>query len=252
MAATCWILSILFLLFTPILANTEKTIFLGPEPITITQASHTLSGLRLDALGTANGTLRTQLTAKFPTADSPSGTATWLVLDKLTPRQRYEVRVCWPATQPTEFSLRTYPLATVWASPELLASLHNYSASRQSEAASPIYESPVPKDTASSSSSSSEDKQEEQVSVLLLRVVAAADYFTTDASLMAEVPPVDVDIILDPYLFNALPRSLAGTACYIVILAVVAYLLAEKTVSWMQRLIAASRAEQDTIGKKTQ
>lgn len=80
--------------------------------------------------------------------------------------------------------------------------------------------------------------------MLLLRVLAAADYFTTDASLMSSVPPVAVDIILDPFRFNALPRSIAGTACYIVGVAMAAYFLAGRVVAWIQGLIAADKRQQ--------
>ena len=89
------ILSILLLLFAPILANVEKTIFLGPE---LTKTSASLSSLPLHTLTPDNSALRTQLAARFPSSSHPLGTATWLVLDKLTPDRRYEVRVCWPAT----------------------------------------------------------------------------------------------------------------------------------------------------------
>lgn len=43
---------------------------------------------------------------------------------------------------------------------------------------------------------------------MLLRVQSAADYFTHDAALMASVPPVRADIVLDPYVGNILPNSL--------------------------------------------
>jgi hypothetical protein len=54
---------------------------------------------------------------------------------------------------------------------------------------------------------------------------------------MRDVPPVDVDIILDQFLFNALPRSLAGTVCYIVGVAVVAFLVAGWTAGWIRGLV---------------
>lgn len=62
-------------------------------------------------------------------------------------------------------------------------------------------------------------------SVLFLRVRVAADFFTTDKKLMSNPPPVDVDLILDPYVFNVFPRSLGPTAAYIVALAVVAWIV---------------------------
>jgi hypothetical protein len=92
------LLTLLFLFTSAALANTEKAIFLGPEPVPIPLTHPTLSDLHLDTLTPTNLTLRTQLAAQFPSAAHPQGTATWLVLDNLTPHQRYEVRVCWAAT----------------------------------------------------------------------------------------------------------------------------------------------------------
>jgi hypothetical protein len=62
-------------------------------------------------------------------------------------------------------------------------------------------------------------------SVLFLRARAAADFFTTNKELMSIPPPVDVDLILDPYVFNVFPRSLGPTAAYIVALAFVAWIV---------------------------
>lgn len=45
---------------------------------------------------------------------------------------------------------------------------------------------------------------------------------------MQHPEPVDVDIILDPYLANALPVSLLPTAAYIIVLAVVAWFISRK------------------------
>ena len=59
-------------------------------------------------------------------------------------------------------------------------------------------------------------------SLLFLRIIAAADYYTTNKTLMQHVPPVDVDIILDPFLLNILPKSLLPTALYLTIVAVIA------------------------------
>ncbi|KAH6847876.1 hypothetical protein B0I37DRAFT_405740 [Chaetomium sp. MPI-CAGE-AT-0009] len=227
---------VLFCLFTSVFANTEKTIFLGPEPVTIPLTHPTLSDLHLHTLTPTpvNGTLRTQLSARFPSPEHPQGTVTWLILDNLTPNQRYEVRVCWAATQPTDFTLTTFPLATVWDTPELMSSLHAYAASRQGLAADDDHTAPPKADDGSGSG-------ERDASILLLRILAAADYFTTDASLMRDVPPVDVDVILDPFLFNVLPRSIAGTACYVVAVAAVAFLVARWTAARIRGLVASGR-----------
>ena len=62
-------------------------------------------------------------------------------------------------------------------------------------------------------------------SVLFLHVNATADFFTTNQTLMRSPPPVDVDIILDPYLFNIVPKSLAPTGVYITVLAIAAWFI---------------------------
>lgn len=64
--------------------------------------------------------------------------------------------------------------------------------------------------------------------VLFLHVQAAADYFTTNKTLMRHPEPVDVDIILDPYLANVLPISLLPTAAYIIVLAIVAWFISRR------------------------
>jgi hypothetical protein len=68
--------------------------------------------------------------------------------------------------------------------------------------------------------------RDREASVLLLQILAAADYFTTNKTLMDEVPPVFVDIILDPYILNVLPRSLVPTVGYIVVVAIVSWFIA--------------------------
>ncbi len=75
---------------------------------------------------------------------------------------------------------------------------------------------------------------EELHSVLLVQIYAAADYYTTNQTLMEHVPPVLVDIILDPYLLNVFPRSLVPTAAYLVILAIGGWYLAKYIAKWLQ------------------
>jgi hypothetical protein len=64
-----------------------------------------------------------------------------------------------------------------------------------------------------------------QKSILLLQIFAAADYFSLNKTLMSDVPPVLVDIILDPYLLNIFPKSLVPTAGYLIVLAVGAWFI---------------------------
>lgn len=65
--------------------------------------------------------------------------------------------------------------------------------------------------------SSSFDASPTSDSVLFLRIRAAADYYSLDSSLMQNVPPVQADIILDPFLLNVFPQSLVPTACYMAV-----------------------------------
>lgn len=92
--------SLIFLLLgiSLVAANTEKTIFLGPEPINIPQQSPSLADLHIDVLTPDSWSIRTHVEAVFPTAESPRGIETWLILDNLTESQRYEARICWLAT----------------------------------------------------------------------------------------------------------------------------------------------------------
>ena len=81
-----------------VLANVEKTIFLGPEVIHISRAHPNLEDLHLEVITPSSWTLRSQIVATFPNPTNPKGTETWVLLDRLEQGQRYEVRVCWAAT----------------------------------------------------------------------------------------------------------------------------------------------------------
>ncbi|CCC07430.1 unnamed protein product [Sordaria macrospora k-hell] len=76
-------------------------------------------------------------------------------------------------------------------------------------------------------------KDSESSSSLLLHISAAADYFTSNTSVMLHPPPVDVDIILDPFLFNVLPRSLVPTIGWIVVVAVAGWIVSKRVVSFL-------------------
>ena len=79
---------------------------------------------------------------------------------------------------------------------------------------------------------------------------AAADYFSPDTALMRDVPPVTVDVILDPFLGNVFPRSLVPTAAWGVVVAVVAGVLGRWVVAELGRVIEDARVERDGEGKK--
>jgi hypothetical protein len=75
-------------------------------------------------------------------------------------------------------------------------------------------------------------------SVLFLRIDAAADYFTTNRELMSHPEPVLADIILDPFVFNVLPRTLVPTVGYVVLVAAASWVLASQfLMPWVRGLM---------------
>ncbi|KAF5019993.1 hypothetical protein F66182_7981 [Fusarium sp. NRRL 66182] len=229
-----FVLSLLLTLLTPAIANVEKTIFTAPALLPIPLQEPSLANLKLPVLTPDASSIRTNLSRVFPSEpkDYSSGLATWVLLDSLNPSQRYEFRVCWAATQPTGFVLDVYELDTLWATPELVQSLAGYANSRQDQEAELHEESPR------------EGVGERKASLLLLQIKASADYFTDDAALMKDPPPVLVDLILDPYLFNVVPRSLVPTAGYIALVSVVAWFVARSIASRLQTIaVTADSAE---------
>lgn len=79
---------------------------------------------------------------------------------------------------------------------------------------------------------------------LLLHVRAAADYFTTNKTLMLHPEPVDVDIILDPFLLNVFPASLVPTAVYLLALAIGSWYLSGWIWTFLQPY-SGSKGHQD-------
>ncbi|KAK4455685.1 hypothetical protein QBC34DRAFT_390642 [Podospora aff. communis PSN243] len=210
-------------------ANVEKTIFLGPEAVPVPLAHPTLEDLHIDTLTPQeNWSLRTRISAKFPSQSSPQGDATWLLLDNLQPGRRYEVRICWAATQPTSFTLRTHELSAVFDSPDLITSLWAYSTTRQ-----PVDATPKPHGSG-----------ERRSSVLFLEILAAADFFTTNTTLMQNPPLVEADIILDPFMFNVLPRSLVPTIGYIVVVAAGSLMIARWIVAHIRAIASTETQKQ--------
>lgn len=60
---------------------------------------------------------------------------------------------------------------------------------------------------------------------------------------MQNVPPVAVDLILDPFLFNVFPRSLVPTAGWIVVVAFLAVFLGWWIVGEVGRVIDDARRQ---------
>ncbi|KAJ5787065.1 hypothetical protein N7457_002055 [Penicillium paradoxum] len=224
-------------------ANVEKTIFLAPAPATIPSDEPDLDDLGLERLSPQSPVVRTRLNASFPTTAAPDGIDSWYFLENLNPGQRYEVRVCWLATQPTSFTLTTYPLSKTIEDTALLSSLSIYTAARLATLDNQLQANAISRRTGLRGSKDSLDPAPTSDSVLFLRVHAAADYFTTNQSLMQNVPPVAVDIILDPFLFNVFPRSLVPTAGWIVLVALLAVVLGRWVVKEVGRAIDDARRQ---------
>ena len=222
-------------------ANVEKVIFVAGQG-----AADGASALRSSILSsilprlTPDGNAwRTGLPAVFSWEDHfPDNGTTWVLLDDLSEGQRYELRVCWAATvrlsspdififhsyfwsvfltdgqQPTAFTVEVFDLATVATTAELLASLDSFLGRLGTQPKPPGASSSAPSTTS------------------LLRIVAAADFVAADRSAMrpGSVPPVLTDIILDPYLFNVLPRSLVPIVAAILAVAGVSAWLARRVI----------------------
>ncbi|KAK4210020.1 hypothetical protein QBC37DRAFT_42808 [Rhypophila decipiens] len=224
-------------------ANTEKTIFLGPETVRVPAQHPTIHDLHLDVLTPRENkwSLRTSLPRQFPNSTHPVGLATWFLLDELTQGQRYEVRVCWAATQPTSFTINTYPLDLVFSTPDLITSLNEYSLLRLNQASSSQADDQPPASTT---------EKEKESSLLFLQISSAADYFTTNKSLMSNPPPVDVDIILDPFLLNLLPRSLVPTVIYIILVSILAYFVSSRVLSYLDNALGLGKPTITTVAEE--
>lgn len=206
---------LLHLLAALAVANVEKVMFVAPEAQEF-PSDASLDNLLLERLTLAKPSIRTHLNASFPTDEHAKGTETWMLVEDLNPGQRYEVRICWLATQPTSFWLYTHTMTATFGSPELIFTLTRYSNAR--------HESISPEELQEISSRTQlRQRASFPTTFLFLQVFAAADYFSLDKTLMDNVPPVHVDVILDPYLLNIFPQSLLPSAGYIMIIAVIGW-----------------------------
>lgn len=132
-------------------------------------------------------------------------------------------------------------MSDILADSALVSSLSHFSATKEHRNS--------PSERNSTKSVNNNDK-----SVLFLRVLAAADYYTTNTTLMENVPPVAVDLILDPFLANVFPRSLVPTAAWIVVVTVVSVVVARFISGLLSDLAATGRIEEEERkeDKKTQ
>lgn len=217
--------ALLLILANAVDANTEKAIFLGPDSVSLASFTTKLNGLSIATLTPSQPKLSTSLPVAFPTADQPRGLEAWYILDFLNRQQRYEVRICWAATQPTEFWLGVFTI------PQFLddaALFQQFTRAGQNKS-----------DQENATTGPAER------SVLLLRVQSAADFFTANQTLMSSPPPVDVDIILDPYIANIFPASLVSTAIYILCLALGSWLASRVIWSALSWSRSAGKAHSD-------
>jgi len=235
--------------FSHVSANVEKTIFLGPPAITIPTQHPNLDDLLLIPLSPVHSTARFLLNATFPTQDATKGTETWMLLDGLTPGARYEIRICWLATAPTSFWIYTHTLPETFDRPDLITSLTSYAYARQAE----LNDFDV-QQLLSRRKDTQALRKGPGSSLLFLQIFAAADYFSLNNTLMTEVPPVLVDVILDRYLLNIFPQSLVPTGVYIAILAIVGWFASQAIWRLLVQIadsgVAGSPQQPDNAEKK--
>ncbi|KAK5058556.1 hypothetical protein LTR84_010819 [Exophiala bonariae] len=203
-------------------ANVEKVIFTAPDAQPKIQDA-SLDNLFLTTLSESYPSVRTYINASFPTNTSTKGTESWFLLDGLVPHRRYEVRICWAATQPTSFWLDTYMVNTAFSDASLISSLSTYSYLRHDQLTS--------KDVQTLKDRQHKHDPNQETTILFLQIFAAADYFSLNQTLMDVVPPVAIDLILDPYVFNVLPKSLIPTGLYLGLIGIFAWFAS----SWILR-----------------
>lgn len=128
-----------------------------------------------------------------------------------------------------------YEPDTVWETPELMQSLARYAEARR---ASRHEEPATPRKPPSA------DEGEPKASALLVLIRAAADYFVDDVELMRSPPPVLVDLVLDPFVFNLANQSLMPTVGYLVIVGTVTWCASRWLASRLQSVAAGSAEDQ--------
>ena len=155
-------------------ANVEKLIFISPP----SSPDQTLDLTSLPALTPDRTTIHTQFLSRHSHTSTESQVVpseAWFLLSNLRPDRRHEVRICWPATQPTAFELELFTEDEIVQKQELLLSIQKLQSSSQR-------------------TNSHQSVSEQEESRLLLRAKAVADYFTTNRTLMSNGVIVDADI----------------------------------------------------------
>jgi hypothetical protein len=119
----------------------------------------------------------------------------------------------------------------VFANPHLLTSLSTFAYARHAELDAADMQDLQQRKSA----------PDPESTFLFLEVFAAADYFSLNQTLMETVPPVLIDIILDPYVLNVFPKSLLPTGLYLTLIAVGAWFLS----TWLAGLFTASTVRKE-------
>lgn len=146
--------------------------------------------------------------------------------------------------QPTSFTLSTHTLEEITSDKASLAAISRFSNARLSSLPEPQ------RKPAQAHTSNRKDQSDRDTTILFLRIDAVADYFSLEESLMQAVPPVVVDIILDPFLGNVFPRSLVSTACWGLVVAVVAVGVSRWAVREIGRVVLHEMRSSTSSGAK--
>ncbi|KAJ2906255.1 hypothetical protein MKZ38_002334 [Zalerion maritima] len=234
-------------LIPPSLANTEKVIISAPpssvSPSILPPPLRSLIvGIPILQHNDEDWSIRHHIPAAFPTTSHPDGIPSWYLLADLNPGQGYEIRICWAATQPTEFKLSTHTSQEVLDDASLRGSLVAFSDGCKSSLGLSTHELPE--------ESSEADVTDSSKSALLLQILSAADYVSANATLMSDVPPVFVDVILDPHVIPGVPRSLVPTIACVVVVAIGSFFVAPTLSSWLARIAAVKPRGNDHVKKE--
>jgi len=75
-----------------------------------------------------------------------------------------------------------------------------------------------------------------QESTLFLHIQSAANFYTLNETLLNNPPAVEVDIVLDPYVFNVFPRSLLPIGIYLGFVAIASLFLSGAIARWLHNI----------------
>ncbi|CAD6505690.1 BgTH12-01180 [Blumeria graminis f. sp. triticale] len=217
---------VLLLGISPVFSNTEKTTVVGPKIFVPLNRHIALGHINLKVLSPHHTPFRTHIKSTFPNDLSKIGRTSWFIMGDLIEGQKYEVRICWAATQPTTFRIKTHELHRYSDIPKLVTEMMKSGDVRNSDPQVAFFHTNLTSSTA--------PDQDRELSTVLLQLDAAADYYTWNKELMQEVPQVHADIIVDPYILNIFPQSLLLTLVYISLLSIGSCLFSTMVVGMLE------------------